>query len=512
MSTASTIRSVAAAVLAACVLCVSQSASAATCTVTGKLDIESVDNYYCDNNTADCTGWLAVDYDSTKKPLRYIRVRVVNPVYGNTIATGFTDGSGYYTVSWSASTACTSQYVRLEMDFIRVHESDRTVPLPRYRFRVVEYNSQATWYVVLSYITPSGATTTFNFTFLRASVPNSPGHKIANVYYTADAAVTEMSSWSSNLSSQLASTDSGVGGILRIAYDPIVGLAAPNADLAGWRVNLDGAQYRGGATTRHEIGHIAHYGMHHRSLASTCHSYRFNQDTSDTHNLRSCEYGASGMREALADFFALRSATATNQTAWLCLCENSTNQDLCSETTGATLPADAIAVCSGTTEVGWVGIGDPYTSGRTSCTRLMKDTAGSSGAGCTCPDTEPNRWCDGTSYQTHGWRNQVQVTRFLYDMIDSGNDGGDDDTDLSMSGFVAVLEGMGCTGTDYGVDGACNEPNRSSAGACNPANGAVPGLPMTGTRDAYNVWDFAAAIAGDQGSERTVNCVEGASD
>ena len=83
----------------------------------------------------------------------------------------------------------------------------------------------------------------------------------------------------------------------------------------------------------------------------------------------------------------------------------------------------------------------------------------------------------------------------------------------SSTGIPALLESMPCTGTDWDVDGSCNEPNRQFALWCQPLTGdGIPVTPMEGTRDSYNAWDMAEMIAGDQADERSLNCVDDAGD
>jgi hypothetical protein len=105
-----------------------------------------------------------------------------------------------------------------------------------------------------------------------------------------------------------------------------------------------------------------------------------------------------------------------------------------------------------------------------------------------------------------------RITRFLWDMLDTSTDAGNDATDLNMPGFTTVMENMPCSGTDFGVNGSCNEFDRSTPSACSPATEGATSPTGTGTRDSYNAWDLAAAIQGDQSSERTLNCVQGATD
>ena len=109
------------------------------------------------------------------------------------------------------------------------------------------------------------------------------------------------------------------------------------------------------------------------------------------------------------------------------------------------------------------------------------------------------------------------MARFLWDATDTNNEGGNDDTPLSIGTIVAAFHGMPCVqGAGYGTDGTCNEALQAMAPLCKPFAEFLPGvLPlfaMNGTRDAYNVADLDAIFAGDQSAERALNCVAGATD
>jgi hypothetical protein len=131
--------------------------------------------------------------------------------------------------------------------------------------------------------------------------------------------------------------------------------------------------------------------------------------------------------------------------------------------------------------------------------------------GCDCASVT----CEDAFRLSEGWQNQTQVQRLLWDMIDSSTDSGQDDTNESISSFVGFMAGMPCSEGTLHVDGTCNEPNNKlgSVLVCTPPDDTdVQSAPHQGTRHSYNVWDLAELIPGDQGSERTLNCVQGATD
>jgi hypothetical protein len=81
-----------------------------------------------------------------------------------------------------------------------------------------------------------------------------------------------------------------------------------------------------------------------------------------------------------------------------------------------------------------------------------------------------------------------------------------------MAEFVAELEGMPCVGYLGGQDGSCEEPAAPSGGSCNPTSESTNGAYGTGSRDSMNVYDISTIIAGNQGAERVLNCVDDAQD
>lgn len=127
--------------------------------------------------------------------------------------------------------------------------------------------------------------------------------------------------------------------------------------------------------------------------------------------------------------------------------------------------------------------------------------------GCNC--TGPSNVCPAAFRSTTGWRNDAQITRFLWDLIDSSTDGGQDNDDFGVTDIVALLEGMPCVGNHDGEDGSCEEPVSSP---CDPPNEGPPPSGPSPNRDSYNVYDLAEALPNSQENERVLNCVQGALD
>jgi hypothetical protein len=121
-----------------------------------------------------------------------------------------------------------------------------------------------------------------------------------------------------------------------------------------------------------------------------------------------------------------------------------------------------------------------------------------------------------------GFRNEFNVARFLWDVIDGSS--GDEDTNSSMIELAQLMADMPCTEAagSWGNDGNCNEPDRSSAASCYPLSPYGTafsdvhlleyGSLAVGTRDTYNPYDFGDMIPESQYSARYVNCVDLAAD
>jgi hypothetical protein len=216
------------------------------------------------------------------------------------------------------------------------------------------------------------------------------------------------------------------------------------------------------------------------------------------------------MDEAVANFFAARSITG-NDNAFICGCRDVYYPAHCSDAAALILlgdpEQDGVGSC---TNGALAGIGDVFANSPANCTYLAAQ-----GQGCNCfiSPSDPYACHDEFRLST-GWRNEIQNARFLWDVIDSGTDGGADNDDLTTSQLIAELAAAPCSGSDQGVNNTCNEPLRLSLNDCIPVNdktGVPPGVAM-GTRDSYNPYDLSVWISGNQLSERILNCVQGATD
>lgn len=478
-------------------------AAAVSCTVTGTLKLEPLDAYYCDtNHSQDCSAWKEVDLDvargSSAKPLRYMQVEISqNQVF---LARTFTSSTGWYSkaVTLPGST-CAGQNLEITYKPRRVHESDINASTPRFRFQIVAYDptkseDQMTsiWYHQQA-VTATGSTTTVNVTW----GTNSNDHfvRVVNLYYQANSALTEMVSWHSRLSSHFASTNLGAGGVARILFGPGASGRGGQVGLPGWLVKMGYDVYNNGIFVRHELGHLARHAIHDKACDWTgCMTTNYRYVSG--YHADSCEYGSNATDEALAAFFAVRSIVGNTTNAWECNLGDATNQDLCNERTTWTLDADKTLGRDA-----FVAIGDRWVTSSAHCKRVRRDQ------GCDNCAIDAQGFC--TNSGLYGWRNRVQVTRFLWDLVDSSNDGGHDGIYYSMNGLLAKLAGMP---TSFGTDGSCRESERASVSDCHPAiDGEVPTI-STGSRDAYNARDIRDLFTEDTAWVASINCASFASD
>ena len=131
-----------------------------------------------------------------------------------------------------------------------------------------------------------------------------------------------------------------------------------------------------------------------------------------------------------------------------------------------------------------------------------------------CVDGNNDNKCD--NFKDLGWRNEVQVGRYLWDVIDSANESSQDDTDMSMASFAGLFEAMSCLETQLGVEHTCNEANDDDP-SCDPVDDSdlVAPYDFEPTRDSYNVGDIGWHVTqseGSQATEKTINCVDDAFD
>lgn len=561
-------------------------AHAVTCNVTGTVKIDALDSYFCKEDpdgpggaTQDCSNWNETDLDTTTKPMKYIRLKVTNSTNSNDVYdNAFTDASGNFTATWTDTSwsSCTGHSVDVVIWFQRVHEDDTGLNSNwRTRFRVVQPGGgNTTWTHApgsnpdWSDVALTGSTTPVGTkTFARD--PNTGGQRRqANIYYTANSAITEIVAWTNNLSAEFAQTGTAADGTgpMRIVYDAAAwtecgGSPGACAYQDTWHIELDEMLYNNGGVTRHEVGHLVHAALHNRKRCVEgvgcvgCNSNGLNGTPGTPSS--GCEWGYHAVVEGLATFFATRSITENDTNAWWCNCADDdlevppSELDPCSEEAVSGHDSDRIDTCGSDSLDqrfdGWRGIGDDYVTARSHCVRLVKcldltfdgdcvdpaDILYGCYSICTdtdddgdcdvfhCPDVNPADYiCD--DYQDLGWRNAEQVVRFMWDMIDFNNEGGTypDDSNFNATTISDVFEDMKClTGSgDYGGDeDGCNEPNRFTGGTCSPSSGLASVCPGTqsATRDSYNTWDLAYAIPDTptpQSDERSLNCVDDAED
>ena len=480
-------------------------ARAATCTIFGTLSIEPLDGYYCDRDWlgSACNGWREVDLDQGTRPMKHLLVTVNDPETGAQLASTATTATGSNLVSVPNMPDC-SRTVQVRFYFARVHEAD--IAPTRFRFWVVDpetgFVSYNPWNVPLT-----GILKLFSITYHRAN-PDEPAVKLANMYYTTQSAITEIVRWTTNLSEQFARQE--IPGILRIRYDPFSVNTKVSTDVVGWQILFGSGNYNQGGAIRHELGHLVQAALHRRRQFNDCRSYAFNSGDPTLHGTRLCEYGQAAMIEGLAEFIAARSVTTSN-TAWTSFCAQNGNQDLQSETAAGPLDDDRIQLCVGSEDQTFRGIGDRFSILRSHCVRLEVDQPPPAPiTGCNCEDDDLNKICDGTFYRSNGWRNEIQVARFLWDLIDSNNEGSQDNANYAMGGpggLADYFQRMPCGPRGFGDDGNCNEPNDRFV--CNASDGTIPPLPMRASRDSYNVYDIAQLLPTNEAAERRLNCVQG---
>lgn len=526
-------------------------------------------------STSECSGWLEKDLDSTTRPMKYLALRLTNTTGTTTYGYAFTDATGFfsYTIVQSGWSTCSGHSVDAEINFARIHEDDLGLEdvgdLPRGRFLIVDpADDTLQAYVPNTFDNQAlsgGSVATTNIgtmTFGRTLTANNA--YIANVYYIMNSAVTEIVTWTTNLDTRFSSIYGGCSGddhVLCVRYDfndsswePSCG-GSGCADGDDWRLELNETLFNDGALVRHEVGHLVYFALHGLNQGAvgggvSCTSSML--DNVDGRGPISCEWGVFAMAEGLPSFWGIRSVMEhnTNGNVWWCPRSDDTdldNQDSCSQQAEATHDSDRVEDLPWeptSDNLGWRGIGDNYVTSRCHCSRLS-----TSSQGCTicvdgdnnglcpddpadynaCPDTSRDTACGDPSgsggdticddYKDMGFRNTNQVARFFWDILD-GNNEGSDDSDFNASTLADVFEDMKClTGSsDYGGDeDGCNEPHRFSGGTCNPPNqasGSVWGIHTT-TRDSYNIYDLAWAIPDtptDQSGERSLNCVEDATD
>jgi hypothetical protein len=510
------------------------SAHAATCVVQGTVRVESMDTYYCDPDilgTAACASWIETDLDdksgSSAPPLKNALLLLSKD--GALLSSAVTSATGAYSFSYQSVSCSQNNSVRVHVYFDRRDPAD----VGKGTFRLVD-DSNLTLSTYRDFLL-SGTPATRDITFSRGNSASLIA-KAPTVYHTMNSAIDQVRTWSSNLAARFKGAPISDGsGAMRVRFSNTVTLTA--ATLPQWLIEVEPQEFSSGGTLRHELGHLIHYGLHHRNMQFDCDSYKLNTYVNDNHSAGSCEYGHMASGEGLASFFAARSIlTNDGNNAFFCQCwwrdeelaGATPVQDICSNLANGSMKraVDRRVSCSVGGGGPVVGLGDDFANTTDHCIRLSAGLSnGRSGKGCACPDLNfdgkcdfsanvpqicPDANSDGTcdTFVAQGFRNEWNIARFMWDVLDNNSENGQDDTDRSIQSLVLNFESMPCTGSSgRGQDGDCNESNPLPA-ACRPSyDGDLVVGSMTGTRDAYNPSDFEKLIPNDQAAERAINCV-----
>jgi hypothetical protein len=360
--------------------------------------------------------------------------------------------------------------------FWRRHETDTS----RYRFRLsaVDGSDKGAPMPVLL----TGATTNWPYLQPRTDTTSAIAHQFA-VYFSANSAVSQMVTWNSTLNTRFAGTTAS--NILKMVVDASY---TSDSGTTPSGISIRYSSFRAGGTIRHELGHWVHDLALNRLQTSSCLDYSWSgTGAGGTHTTSSCEWGFAATNEALATFFATRSITSADLSAWWCATESGTPQDLCSN------------------NIANKGTTDPDGDGVASAWVILDDTGAAStshcavgGASCPCGGSGQPACTDATFRSNYGFRIETNIARFLWDMVDTNNEASQDDSDLGVSDIVAMLVGMPCSASS--ADGNCNEPNPSPCTAA--------------SRDKYNAYDFSDLLVNptSETTERALNCVSGAVD
>jgi hypothetical protein len=485
-----------------------------TCNIGGNFKVEPMDGFYCDtNHDPNCAGWAVIDLDAARgasaKAMRYMRVEFwQNGVFLKKVHTNST--GAYFTTLTLPGSTCVGQVITTQLWMERLHEDDLLSPTLRYRFAITVFDQlppadgtfMTSRWTLNKPTTLTATTTIVNYLFPWTPSTNpSLETRLVNLYFVLDQAIGDIATWTANLDANFQSTSGAANGIFRVVYGPNLQGNGGNYG-STWFVQVGYGTYNQSEIVRHELGHAVREAFHDRTCTiGNCTSY--NYSFSGNYGTESCEYGAAAFNEGLASFIGVRSATATNDTnAWSCRCANNANQDVCSEVAAGSLTSDGVRACPAGSPIGsqFYAIGDRWITNSGHCKRVQ------SAQGCGCP-ADGAGYCLSTS--VYGWRNWIQVQRYLWDIVDTSTDSGLDTTDESITTFAWAMEG---TPTGYGVDGSCRESERASAVNCNPGVDGQPVTSGTGSRDAYNTHDISDLIAGSQSSLESINCVAHATD
>lgn len=471
----------------------SVSHAAVNCTLNGNMTIEPQDRYYCDNNHQTCSGWLQQDLDlktgASAPPLRFLRLTFWNSA-GTRLATTYTNASGAFSAVVSLPGAsCTGQNVRVQREFVRIHEADLLSANPRARFRIAEHTAARNTQADYQTVPLTGATTNAGYR-QRQSDTTSEGSHFANVFYTLDSAIQEISNWSTTLSTRLTYSSAGAAQAYIVDSTYTEGSECWAGRGQDGRVYISYGSYAAGGEIRHELGHWVQAALHNFQQYNECLNYRYDGDNANppSHGFSSCEYGYAAHKEAIATFIAVRSVTSNDTNAWFCQFGSGFNHDQCSldvKNRAGDPNNDGI-----NPETLWSIIGDRYATTASRC--AISDSF------CKCGGAGEPVCTDQTFRNNNGFRNEVQPARLYWDALDTNNEGSDD-VDLSMGGIISAFLAMP-SGT---ANNQFNEPGTSAA-ACLPEQANVKDY--ANAIDAY-IRTITPVSPPTLAAERTLNCV-----
>ncbi len=496
------------------VLSAAAPAAAASCTINGTVAVEPLDGYYCDTTFGNnCNGWKVVDLDlargATAKRLPYMRIEVWQ---GSTyLGKTHTSSTGTYSITFTVpGSACAGQSVTVQHWMERMHEADMNASTKRYRFAITAYapGGVSEDLMVSRWILPVTVPLTGASTSLVKTYPANTSHtsRLANLYFTVNSAITEIVKWTPRLDGHFRHTSGAANGIFRVVYGPDWTGGGGNF-MAGWGILLQYDTYNRGSLVRHELGHAVREALHDRKCSFSggpfghgCSSYNYNFTAG--YDSDSCEYGSAAFNEGIASFFGTRTATAHDTNVWDCRCRDNNNQGVCSQTSNNLTTPDRVRACPDL-DGDFVGVGDRWIVSSATCKRLNP------GKGCYGCATGSDGFCTPLYSALWGWRNVVQVQRFMWDLIDTNNEGGNDTIDYSASSLITAMQAMP---TGWGVDGSCRESEKAPGQDCNPSIDGALVTGGTGSRDAYNPRDISDLLPQDLTAVMHLNCVGFATD
>lgn len=199
----------------------------------------------------------------------------------------------------------------------------------------------------------------------------------------------------------------------------------------GWTILLQYDTYNRGSLIRHEFGHGVREALHDRICGfAGCSSYNYN--FVDGYTSESCEYGSAAFNEGIATFFGIRSATVHDTNVWDCRCRDNNNQGIRSQTSNSLTTPDRVQECANQSGE-FVGVGDRWIVSSATCKRLKK------ASGCNECLAGGDGYCTSLWNGLLGWRNSIQVARFLWDLIDTSTDGGSDNVDYTAGSLITKM-------------------------------------------------------------------------